>query len=84
MGRKRKLRPDEKAEKRRRKEIFTTVIIGGKQKRVKRSRYGGSIEEDEFLKRNGGPIALHQEGLWHLIDEESNDYEVNDGSDDPF
>ncbi|MBD5779813.1 hypothetical protein IEN85_09940 [Pelagicoccus sp. NFK12] len=84
MGRKRKLRPDEKAEKNRRKELFTTVFVGGKMKRVKRSRLGGSIEDDEFLKSNGGPIALHQEGLWHLIDEENNNYEINVGSEDPF
>ena len=84
MGQKRKLRPDEKAEKKRRKEMFTTVMTGGKQKRVKRSRFGENDETDEFLKRNGGPIALHQEGLWDQIDEEKGDYERTDDSDDPF
>jgi len=84
MGRKRKLRPDEKAEKKRRNELFTTVMIGGKQKRVKRSRVEGSNNAEEFLKRNGGPIALHEEGQLHLIDEEENPFKSTDDSDDPF
>lgn len=84
MGRKRKLRPDEKAEKKRRKELYTTVFLGGKQKRVKRSRLDGGLSREEFLKRQGGPIALHQAGLRHLIDDEKIDPDKNDNSDSPF
>jgi hypothetical protein len=36
------------------------------------------------MKRNGGPIALHQAGLWHLIDEGEKQAEEIDDSDDLF
>ena len=78
MGRKRKLTPAEKAEKKRRRELYTTIFIGGKQKRVKRPRTIESLSEEEYLKRNGGPIALHQAGLWHLIDQEKNQTDSDD------
>lgn len=84
MGRKRKLTPEEKAEKKRRRAINTTVFVGGKQKRVKRPLMIEGLSGEEFIERNGGPIALHQAGLWHLIDEEVADSDEKEDTDDLF
>lgn len=63
----RKLSSKEKAEKKRRKALYTTVFVGGKQKRVKRSPQIEGLSPEEFLKRNGSPIALHQDERWEEI-----------------
>jgi hypothetical protein len=61
---KRKLTSAEKAEKRRRKREFKSIMIGGKQKRVRR--------ESSFDITSADDITLHQLGLWHIIEERKN------------
>ena len=67
MG-KRKLTPLEKAEKKRRRELYETVFIGGKQKRVKRKQTIDGMDVDEFIERNADPIWLHQNEMWELME----------------
>jgi len=70
MGkRKRKLTAAEKAEKKRRREIFMTVFIGGKMKRVRRPPTVDGMPVDEFIRRNADPIWLHQNEMWELMEE---------------
>lgn len=68
--RKRKLTPAEKAEKKRHREMYETVFIGGKQKRVKRAPTVEGLPVDEFIQRNADPIWLHQNEMWELMDQE--------------
>ena len=64
MGRKRKLTPAEKAENKRRHELFETVSFGGKQKRIKRIQpLIEGIPQDEFIRQNADPIWLHQDEI---------------------
>jgi hypothetical protein len=71
MGkRKRKLSAAEKAEKRRRKKLYTYVFIGGKMKRVRREPTIDGIPVEEFIRRNATPDWLHANEMWWLIEEE--------------
>lgn len=85
--RKRKLTAAEKAEKKRRRELYETIFINGKQKRVRRATVE-DIETDEFIRRNADPIFLHQNGMWEYMfeDEDEPGSEKGDGdlSDIPF
>jgi len=83
MGRKRKLTPAEKAEKKRRRELFETVFVGGKQKRVKRRQpLIEGIPQDEFIRRNADPVWLHQNEMWeNIADDQTRD---DDEIDTPF
>lgn len=67
---KRKLTSVENAEKKRRREMYETVFIGGKQKRVKREPTIMGLSVDEFITRNADPAWLHQNELHELIDQE--------------
>ncbi len=58
--------------------------MGGNQKRVKREPMIEGLSEEEFLKRNGDPIALHQERLWHLIGEEEPQTDGDDAYEELF
>ena len=80
MGRKRKLTAAEKREKKRRRELFETVFVGGKQKRVKRIQpLIEGIPQDEFIRRNADPIWLHQNEMWeYMTDEKTTDAEEID------
>jgi hypothetical protein len=70
MGkRKRKLTAAEKAEKKRRREMYMTIFIGGKQKRVRRPPTVDGIPVEEFIRQNADPIWLHQNEMWELIEE---------------
>jgi hypothetical protein len=70
MGkRKRKLTAAEKAEKKRRRETYMTIFIGGKQKRVRRPPTVDGIPVEEFIRQNADPIWLHQNEMWELIEE---------------
>lgn len=86
MGKqKRKLTSKEKAEKKRRKALYTTIFVGGKQKRVKREPLIEGLSEEEFIKRNGDPVWLHQNELWeHISIEEKNRSSTIIDSDIPF
>ncbi len=83
MGRKRKLTPAEKREKKRRRELFETVFVGGKQKRVKRIQpLIEGIPQDEFIRQNADPIWLHQNEMReYMTDEKTTDA---DEIDTPF
>ncbi len=77
---KKKLTPEQKAEKRHRKAEFETVFVGGKQKRVRRRPLIEGLDPDEFIRRNADPIWLHQEGLWECMEpspEEPRDHHIN-------
>jgi uncharacterized protein YnzC (UPF0291/DUF896 family) len=67
--RKRKLTAAEKAERRRRRQEFMTVFVGGKMKRVRRPPTIDGMDVDEFIRRNADPVWLHQEELWEYMDE---------------
>jgi hypothetical protein len=74
MGkRKRKLTAAEKAEKKRRREMYMTIFVGGKQKRVRRPPTVDGIPVEEFIRRNADPIWLHQNEMWELIEETSDE-----------
>lgn len=66
---KRKLTPAEKAEKKRRRAMYETVFIGGKQKRVKREPTIDGLPIDEFVRRNADPIWYHQNEMWKRMDQ---------------
>jgi len=74
---KRKLTPAEKAQKKNRQMEYMTIIIDGKQKRVKRPPTIDGIDLDDFIKRNADPIWLHQNEMWEDMDSEG--AEVIDG-----
>ena len=65
---KRKLTPEQKAEKKRRKREFMTIFIRGKQKRVRRPP---TIEEkpvNDFIRDNADAFWCHQNEMWDAID----------------
>ncbi len=67
--RKKKLTPEQKAEKRRRKAEFETIFVGGKQKRVRRAQpLVEGTPADEFIRRNADPIWLHQNEMWEYME----------------
>ena len=66
---KRKLTTQEKAEKARRNLEFMTIFIKGKQKRVRRPVTIEGMSEDEFVLANADPSWLHQNELWHLMEQ---------------
>ncbi len=80
MKKKRKLTPAEKREKKRRRELFESVFVGGKQKRVKRIQpLVEGIPQDEFIRRNVDPIWLHQNEMWeYMTDEKTTDEDEMD------
>ena len=50
--RKRKLTAAEKAEKKRRREMYMTVFMNGKMKRVRRPQMVEGLPAEEFIRRN--------------------------------
>ena len=70
---KRKLTSTEKAKKRQSKREFKTIMIGGKQKKVRR--------ESSFDITSADDITLHQQGLWHVIEEKKKPSEKPDTPD---
>ncbi len=45
-----------------------TIVINGKQKRVKRPPTIDGIEVEEFIRRNADPIWLHQNEVWEEME----------------
>ena len=83
--RKKKLTPEQKAKKKKRQQEFMTVFMNGKQKRVKRPYpLVDGIPADEFIRRNADPIFLHQNEMWDVLhqrsQEELNDIPIDDES----
>lgn len=84
MG-KRKLTSSEKAEKKRRRQLYETIFVRGKQKRVKRKQTIDGMDMDEFIQRNADPIWLHQNRMWEKIDPLEKFYNKDSDEDDiPF
>jgi len=80
---KRKLTPAEKAQKKNRQREYMTILINGKQKRVKRTPTVDGTDLDDFIRRNADPIWLHQNEMWEDMDTatpEENDDEVQERS----
>lgn len=65
---KRKLTPEEKAEKKRRKKEFMTIFVHGKQKRVRRPQMIDGMPVDEFIRRNADALWYHQNEMWECIE----------------
>ena len=72
MG-KRKLSAAEKTAKNKRRQDYQTVFISGKMKRVRRASTIDGISVDDFVRQNGDPIFLHQEGLWEYYEAPDDD-----------
>lgn len=68
--RKRKLTPAEKAHKKRLREMYETVFINGKQKRIRREATAEGLPVEEFIRRNADPAWLHQHEMFELIDQD--------------
>jgi hypothetical protein len=73
---KKKLSPEQKAAKKKRREEYMTVFVNGKQKRVKRPPTIDGMDVDEFIRRNADPIWLHQNEMWEYMDQNTGE---NDG-----
>ena len=73
VKRKQKLNTVEKAEKMRRQKEFMTILINGKQKRVRRPPTIDGVDVDSFIFSSADPIWLHQNEMWEYMtdDEES-------------
>ena len=70
MTRKKKLTPEQKAAKKRRRQEYMYIFLNGKQKRVKRpSPLVEGLPADEFIRRNADPIWLHQNKMWEYLDQ---------------
>jgi hypothetical protein len=68
---KRKLTPEEKAEKKRRNLEYETVFRNGKQVRVKKMPTIDGLPVDDWLTQNADPILLHQSERWDLMEIEA-------------
>ena len=69
---KKKLTPEQKAAKKKRREEFMTVFMNGKQVRVRRPPMIDGIPVEEFIHRNADPIWLHRNEMWEHIDQDEN------------
>ena len=78
---KRKLTRAQRDEKARRRELFVTVFINGKQVRVKRPPMIDGVPVDEFIRQNADPIWPLQNEMYELIDE-AGDNLSSEGVDD--
>lgn len=68
MGKpKRKRTAAEKRARRERQKTWMTILINGKQKRVRRPVLIEGLPVEEFIARNADPIWLHQHELWELL-----------------
>ena len=65
--RKRKLTPEQKAAKAKRRREYKTIFINGKQKRVKREPTVDGIPVDEFVRNNADPIWLLQNEMYEEL-----------------
>ena len=75
---KKKLTPEQKAAKKKRREEYMTVIMNGKQKRIKRPPKIDGMDVEEFIRRNADPIWLHQNEMWEYIDQNEDEDDAVD------
>ena len=66
--RKRKLRAQQRADKRRRRKEYVTIFVHGKQKRVKRPPTIEGMSVEEFIRSNADPLWYHQNEMWDEIE----------------
>jgi len=71
--RKRKVTAQERAEKKRRRQEYMTVFVGGKQKRVKRPPTIDGMSVEEFTRRNADALWYHQNEMWDEIQVDEED-----------
>ena len=64
---KRKLTPQQKAAKARRRQEYETIFINGKQKSVKRAPTLDGMSVDEFIRNNADPIWLLQNEMYEEL-----------------
>lgn len=60
---------------------FASDAVGGRRKRGRREPEIDGMPVEEFIRRNGGPAALHGEELWWLIEEENDPHTPDDPTD---
>ena len=73
-----KLTPEQKSAKKKRREEYMTVFMNGKQKRIKRPPKIDGMDVEEFIRRNADPIWLQQNEMWEYIDQnEDEDHAVD-------
>ena len=65
---KKKLSPAQKAAKKKREKEYKTILVNGKQKRVKRPVAIDGVDVEEFIRRNADPIWLHQNEIGEYMD----------------
>ena len=71
MGkRKRKLTRAEKAEKKRRRELYMTIFVRGKMKRVLRPPTIEGVPVEDFIAANADPRWLHLNEMWEDLPSE--------------
>lgn len=75
---KKKLTPEQKAAKKKRREDYMTVFMNGKQKRIKRLPTIDGMDAEEFMRRNADPIWLHQNEMWEYIDQNEDEGDTAD------
>ena len=75
---KKKLTPEQKAAKKKRREDYMTVFMNGKQKRIKRLPTIDGMDAEEFMRRNADPIWLHQNEMWAYIDQNEDEGDTAD------
>jgi hypothetical protein len=63
----RRLTPEERNARRKRRKETMLVFINGKQKRVKREPTIDGMNVDEFDRRNADPIVLPQNEMWKYM-----------------
>ena len=68
MAKKKKLEPAQKAARKKRKEVFMSIFVNGKQKRIKSPSTIDGLDFDEFIRRNADPIWLHQNEMWEYFE----------------
>jgi len=80
MGRpKKKLTRAQKEEKARRRKLFMTVFVNGKQVRVPTTPTIDGVPVDEFIRRNADPIWLLRNEMYELLDEHGDSVSDEDG-----
>lgn len=68
---KKKLTAAQRRERKRRKREFETVIMNGKQVRVRREATVDGLSADEFARRNADPVWLLQNGEFERLEEQA-------------
>jgi hypothetical protein len=64
---KHKLAAAERRAQRERKKKFMTIVMNGKQVRVRRPPLIDGLSVEEFIVRNADPIWLHQNESWEFM-----------------